>query len=194
MGAGFGRTWAEHLTELLSEREFQEHFCFPNSVTILLVDGDPPTTEKQFNNVIYFNKEQFNVELCFPLPSLFKQFLHFTKIPSVFLHLNAVRLLMGYSILDMLFHLDLSLLEVLFVYTIKMSQNGIFSLSTHIPSLQLVIGLLDSNKGGTKGHVLVWGLWCGLLEHLNQDFVPRRTLHIPSRIGYDFFCLSSVAY
>lgn len=103
---------------------------------------------------------------------------------------------MGYNILDMLFHIDLSLLEVLFVYMINMNQKGIFSLSlsAHIPSLQLVTGLLDSNKDEAKGHILVLGLWGGLLEHPDRDFVPRRMLHVPGRIGYDFLCLSSVAY
>lgn len=42
---------------------------------------------------------------------------------------------MGYNILDNFYQLDLSLLEVLFVYTIKMSSKEHFSLSTHIPSL-----------------------------------------------------------
>lgn len=56
------------------------------------------------------------------------------KISLIFLHPNAVRVLMGYSILNMLFYLDLSLLEVLFIYTIKMSGKGIFSLFSHIPS------------------------------------------------------------
>ncbi|RVW63922.1 hypothetical protein CK203_056782 [Vitis vinifera] len=48
--------------------------------------------------------------------------------------------------------------EVLFIYTIKMSRKEIFSLSAHIPSLQLVIRLLDSTKGVTKGHVVVLAL------------------------------------
>lgn len=43
----------------------------------------------------------------------------------------------------MLYHLDLSLLEVIFVYTVKMSRKERFSLSTHVPSLQLVTRLLD---------------------------------------------------
>lgn len=74
-------------------------------------------------NVIVFSKEQFNVELRFPFPSLFKQFLHFTKILPTFLHPNAVRVLMGCNILNMLFHLDIFPLEVLFIYTIKMSEK-----------------------------------------------------------------------
>ena len=98
---------------------------------------------------------------------------------------------MGCNILDMLFHLDPSLLEVLFVYTIKMSRKGIFKLFTHILSLQLVTGLLDSNKGNAKGHVLVWGLWVGLVEDPDRDFCPHFSLKIPGRIGsICFFTLS----
>ena len=122
-----------------------------------MVDGDPTPTEKQSHNVIYFNKEQFNVGLHFLFPSLFKQFLHYTKISLTFLHSNAIKVLMGCNIFDMLFHLDLSLLEVLFVYTIKMSQKGIFSLSAHILSFQLVTGLPNSNQCGAMGKILVSG-------------------------------------
>lgn len=101
-----------------------------------LVDDGPMPTEKQPQKAICPTKKQLNVWLRFPLPSLFKQFLHFTKIPTTFLHPNTVRVLMGCSILDMLFRLDLSLLEVLFIYTVKMSGKEIFSLSAHISSLQ----------------------------------------------------------
>ena len=122
-----------------------------------MVDNKPLTFEKQSHNATYFSKEQFNARLHFPLPSLFKQFIYFTKIPLAFLYLNVIWVLIGCSILDMLYQLDLSLLEVLFVYIVKMSQKKRFSLAAHILSLQLVTGLLDSNKGGAKGHVLISG-------------------------------------
>lgn len=64
--------------------------------------GIVSTVQESFN-VIVFSKEQFNVGLRFPFPSLFKQFLHFTKISLIFLHLNVVRVLMRCSILNMLF-------------------------------------------------------------------------------------------
>ena len=86
---------------------------------------------------------------------------------------------MGCSILNMLYHLDLSLLEVLFVYTVKMSQKEVFGLSSHIPSLQLVTGLPDSTKGTTKGHVVVSSPWAGSYEHPAHAFEPRRSLGIP---------------
>ena len=96
-------------------------FCITNDIFVCLVNGDPTPTEKESHNVIFFNKKQFNAGLRLPFPSLFKQFLHFTKIPSAFIHLKVVRVLMGCNIMDMFFHLDLSLLEVIFVYTVKMS-------------------------------------------------------------------------
>ena len=111
----------DKLIELLTEREFRELFRMPCGIAICLMDGGPMSTEEESFNAIIFSKEQFNVGLRFLLPSLFKSFFHFTKIPSTFLYPNTVRILMGCSILNMLYHLNLSLLEVLFVYSIKMS-------------------------------------------------------------------------
>ena len=89
------------------------------------MEDSPVSINEESFNVIVFTKERFHAGLRFPLLFLFKQFFHFTKIPSSFIHPNAVRILMGCSILNMLYHLDLSLLEVLFVYTIKMNQKKI---------------------------------------------------------------------
>ena len=151
----FGHSNSGKPTELLNEREFRERFFIPNGDSVQLVEGDLMSTEKAAHNAIFFSKEQFNARLRFPLLFLFKQFLHYTQIPPTYIHHNIVRVLIGCSILNMLFHLDLSLLEVLFVYTIKKGKKDIFSMFTHIPSLQLVTSLPKSNKGGAKGHVLV---------------------------------------
>lgn len=165
-------------TKLLSEGEFRECFGILNGVYIQLLEGDVVPTNKSEDNSICFTKEQFNAGLRLPLPSLFKQFLHYTRIPSALIHPNVVRVLMGRCILDMLFSLDLSLLEVLFVYTIKKAKNDIFSLSTSISSLQLVTGLPDSTKGAAKGHVLVKGPWAGLIVHPKKEFIHNRSLRI----------------
>ena len=81
----------------------------------------------------------------------------------------------------MLFNLDLSLLEVLFVYTIKKGKKDIFSMFAHIPSLQLVTNLPDSNKRGAKWHVLVRGPWTGLSEHPEREFSPNYSLNLSGR-------------
>ena len=116
------------------------------------------STEKFVDNAIYFTKEQFNAGLRFPHPSLFKEFLHVTRILPAYIHPNMVRVLMGCSILSMLFNLDLSLLEVLFIYSIKKGKNDIYSFVASLPSLQLVTNLPDSTKGAARGHVLVKGI------------------------------------
>ncbi|RVW85981.1 hypothetical protein CK203_041526 [Vitis vinifera] len=116
------------------------------------------STEKSTDNAIYFTKEQFKAGLRLPLPSLFKEFLHVTQISPAYVHPNMVRVLMGCSILSMLFNLDLSLLEVLFVYSIKKGKNDIYNFVASLPSLQLVTSLPNSTKGAAKGHVLAPGM------------------------------------
>ncbi|RVW68784.1 hypothetical protein CK203_060955 [Vitis vinifera] len=174
-----GDARAEKSVDKLSVKEFHERFCIPNGVLVELIDEEVMTTKKSEDNVIFFTKEQFNARLRFPLPSLFKEFLHFTQIPPAYIHPNIVRVMMGCSILSLLFNLDLSLLEVLFVYSLKKGKNDIFSMATHLPSLQLVTELPDSMKRGAKGHVLVRGAWAGLLEHLERPFSPNRSLVLP---------------
>ena len=90
-----------------------------------------------------------------------------------------VRVLMGCSILSVLFDLGLSLLEALFIYSIKKGKNDIHSFVASLPSLQLVTSLPDSTKGAAKGHVLVKGLWAGLTEHPNRQFAPNQSLKAP---------------
>ena len=153
-----GDAQAEKVVDKLNVREFCERFCIPNGVFVELTNGEVVSTEKTEDNSIVFIKEQFNAGPRFPLPSLFKEFLHFTQIPPAYIHPNMVRVLMGCSILAMLFNLDLSLLEVLFIYSIKKVKNDIFSFVASLPSLQLVTCLPDSTKGAAKGHLLVKGV------------------------------------
>ena len=91
---------------------------------------------------------------------------------------------MGCSILNMLFNLDLSLLEALFVYTIKKEKTDLFSLFAHIPSLQLVTNLPDSNKGEAKGYVLIKGHWASLSEPPEREFSPNHSLTLPGRVAF----------
>ncbi|RVX17815.1 hypothetical protein CK203_004373 [Vitis vinifera] len=65
-----------------------------------------------------------------------------------------------------------------FVYSLKKAKNDIFSVSAHLPSLQMVTELPDSTKGGAKGLVAVWGGWAGLSQHPSRPFSPNYTLKI----------------
>ena len=68
----------EKSVDKLSVKEFRECFCIPNGVLLEFLDGEAVSTEKAEGNAISFAKEQFNAGLRFPLPPLFKEFLHFT--------------------------------------------------------------------------------------------------------------------
>lgn len=84
----------------------------------------------------------------------------------------------------MFFHLDLSLLEVIFIYIVKKGKNNIFSMFANIPSLQLVTGLSDSTKGGAKGRILVRDPWASLVEHSDREFCLNFSLELPGRGGF----------
>ncbi|RVW44589.1 hypothetical protein CK203_104461 [Vitis vinifera] len=79
-------------SDKLNAKEFRDWFCIPNGVTVeLLNEEELVSTEKAEGNAIIFSKEQFNAGLRFPLPALFKEFLHFSQIPPAFIHPNIVR-------------------------------------------------------------------------------------------------------
>ena len=164
----------EKTTDKLDVKEFQDRFCIPNGVIVELLNDEEVLvpTEKVEKDTIIFSKEQFNAGLRFPLPALFKEFLHFTQIPPTFIHPNIIRVLMGCSIINMLYNLDLTLLEVFFVYSLKEVKNDFLSMSAHLPSLQLVTELPDSTKGDAKGHVVVRGAWAGS-KHPARPFSPN---------------------
>ena len=71
--------------------------------------------------------------------------------------------------------MDISLVEICFIYTLKIEIEGHLFMSTHSPRVQFVTGLWDSPKIEAKGIVLVKGQWYetpaspGLPFDLNQS-------------------------
>lgn len=51
-----------------------------------------------------------------------------------------------------------------------------------------MIGLRDSTKDATKGHIAISAPWAGLLDHPGREFKPRCSLAIPGRMGHSFIC------
>ena len=135
-------------------------FCqVPPDISLELSDGAAVSIIRGADNVVYFTREQFAVGLRFPISSLVKQFLHFTRAPHALIHPNVFRILMGYSVLNSLYQLDITLVEVFFNYTLKLGIGGRLSMSAHSPRLQFVTGLPNSPKTEAKGVVLVKGPW-----------------------------------
>ena len=132
----------------LSMDEVRSYFQIPEDIDFELSKG-PATVGKEYN-IVFFTREQLIAELRFPMSSLVKQFLHFTKAPPAYIHPNVIRILTGCCVLNFLYQLDLSLVEFCFSYTLRMVHHGRLSMSAQSPRLQFIMGLPDSPKSEAK--------------------------------------------
>ena len=80
-------------------------------------------------------REQFSAGLRIPILSLVKQFLHFTKAPPILIHPNVFPILIGCNVLNFLYQLNILLVEICFIYTLKLGIGGHLSMSA--PSCNL---------------------------------------------------------
>ena len=142
-------------------------------------DGLVASTVEEADSAVYFTWEQFTVGLRFSVSSLVKQFLHVSQEPSTLIHPNAIRILMGCSVLNLLYRLDISLVEICFVYTQKLGTGGRLSMSAHNPRLQFVIELPESPKTEAKGVVLVRGPCHETTDSLKLPFGVNKSLVFP---------------
>ena len=74
----------------------------PADIILKVADGTTVSTIEGADNAVYFTREQFAAELRFPILSLVKQFLHFTRALPALTNLNVFRILMGCSALNLL--------------------------------------------------------------------------------------------
>ena len=135
----------------LSMDELRAYCEIPDDIDVMLLDGPARNTVGGDDNAVFFNWEKLAAGLRFPVPALVKQFLHFTRAPPSLVHPNVVRILTGCCVLNLLYQLDLSLVEVCFAYTLRVAQGGQMSMSAQSPWLQFVTRLPDSPKSEAKG-------------------------------------------
>ena len=81
---------------------------------------------------------------------------------------------------NFLYQLDILLVEICFIYTLKLGVGGRFSMSTHSPWQQFVTELPDSPKTEAKGAVLVKVLWYETSCSLRLPFDLNQSLSFPS--------------
>ena len=160
-GCTRGTSWdmpsASSLISSLSMEELRSYYQIPNNIDFELPDGKAESTIDEEDNVVYFTREQLAVGLRFPILSLVKQFLHFSRAPPALIHPNVIWILTGCNVLNLLYQLDILLVEVCFIYTLKLGHGGRLSMSARSPRLQFVTGLPNSPKTEAKGVILVRG-------------------------------------
>ena len=167
--------FASHIVSSLTMEDLRTYCEIPDDIDLKLMDKPDESTLGREHNAVFFTREQLAVGLCFPMPALVKQFLHFTKAPPALVNPNIIRILTGCSILNFLYQLDLSLVEISFTYSLTLRRGGRRSMSILDSRLQFVNGLPDSPKTEANGFILVRGPWdetsgsLGLPFDINQS-------------------------
>ena len=155
--------------------ELKAYYEVPDNIDLKLMDREDECTLDGDYNGVFFTCEHLIVGLHFPVPAIVKQFLHFTRVPPALIHPNFIRILIGCCVLNHLYQLDLSLVELCIIYFLRIGQGGRMSMSVLNPRLQVVNGLLNSPKTEAKGVLLVRGPWdeapgsLGLPFNINQS-------------------------
>ena len=86
---------------------------------------------------------------------------------------------MGCNMLNFLYQLDILLVEICFVYMLKLGIGGRLFMFANNPRLQFVTGLPDSPKTKVKGVVLVRGSWYETPGSLGLPFDVNQSLTFP---------------
>ena len=75
--------------------ELRAYCEIPDDIDVMLSDGPTRNTVGGDDNAVFFTREQLAAGLRFPVPTLVKKFLHFTRAPLALVHPNVIRILTG---------------------------------------------------------------------------------------------------
>ena len=150
---------ASNVIASLTMEELKVYCEVPDNIDLRLMERTDDSTLGGEHNSVFFTRVHLAVGLLFPVPAIVKQFLHFTNAPPTLIHPNVICILICRCVLNHLYQLDLTLVELLIIYFLNMGSGGRMSMSILSPRLQIVNGLPDSPKTEAKGVLLVRGPW-----------------------------------
>ena len=119
----------------MSMEDLRSYYQIHDSIRLELSNDPTASTVGEADGDVYCTREQFTARLRFPMSSLVNQFLHVSWAPPALIHSNSIRILMGYSVLNLFYRLDISLVEICIVYMPKLGTGGKLLMSTHNPKL-----------------------------------------------------------
>ena len=123
---------ASSLVVAMSEEELRLYNQIPVETSLETSDGAVTTTVGEVDNVVYFTWEKFAAGLHLSVPSLVKQFLHFTRAPLALIYPNVFWILMGCNVMNTLYQLDISMVEICFIYTLKLGIGSRMSMCCNL--------------------------------------------------------------
>ena len=100
----------------------------PDNIYFRLMEGANESKLGGEHNGVFFTREHLAAGLRFPVPAIVKQFLHFTRAPLALIHPNLIRILIGCCLLNHLYQLDLTLVELFIIYFLNIGSGGRMSM------------------------------------------------------------------
>ena len=124
-----GARSASHIISSLTMEELRVYYEIPDSIDLKLMDKPDESTLGGEQNAVFFTREQLATGLRFLVVALVKQFLHFTRALLALVHPNIIQILTECSVLNILYQLNLSLIEICFTYYLTVRRGGWMSMS-----------------------------------------------------------------
>ena len=108
----------------LTMEELKVYCEVPDSIDLRLMERADDSMLGGEHNGVFFTQEHLAVGLRFPVLTIVKQFLHFTRAPPALIHPNVIRILIGSCVLNHLYQLDLSLVDIFIIYSLSIGPGG----------------------------------------------------------------------
>ena len=86
---------ASSIISSLSMDEVRSYCQTPEDIDFELSEGPAESPVGEEYNAVFFTREQLVIGLRFPVSSLIKKFLHFTRAPPTYVHPNVIRIMTG---------------------------------------------------------------------------------------------------
>ena len=150
---------ASSIISSLTMEELMAYCEVPDVIDLRLTERADESTLGGEHNGVFFTQEHLAAGLRFSEPAIVKQFLHFTRAPPALIHPNMIRILIDSCVLNHLYQLDLTLVEIFMIYFLSVGPGSRMFMSVLSPRLQIVNGLPNLTKTEAKGALLVKGPW-----------------------------------
>ena len=115
-----------------------------------------------------------NEGLRFPFPPLIHQFLHFTRLYPIHIHVNIIRVLLGVTVMNRQYELRLGLEEVPYAHSFKRHNLWRYYLISNLKLLHLVMNLPTTSKNQPQGNVLLFGDWGCARDPMFREFLVNK--------------------
>ena len=134
------------LLKRLRQKHFRGNFLFPSNDLVSFPSPRPHFVDRTYDdrggmNFIYWSKVHISEGLRFSLLLLIHQFLHFTRLHLVHVHVDIVCVLLGMCVPNRKYEVRLGLEEVLYSYSLKRHNLWRYYLVVDDKTLQLVTNL-----------------------------------------------------